>query len=291
MSSGPLADLGQSVGSHFGRYQILQRLAAGPGRDTSIARLHGAGGFEPVLVLRRFSICQEMQSSERQRDLEALDALRLYACLLNHPAIVTVFEVGEHDGIGYAASELVVGESAAAVAKRAMQHGMPLRPEHVGCLVRDALTGLAYAHDKKRDGRPLPLPHGHLSAMQLLVSIEEARALIDGFGMGDLGDAADRGPRRPTSAARALQVPDVRADLLAMASVLRELLTETPERSLSDELCAVSKDSFRDAAAFIVALDRCFDPRAARDDLREQLRAIYPERLPPAWSWTSLSPE
>lgn len=285
MSREPLADRDGSAGQPFGRYRILQRLAAGPGRDTSIARLLGAGGFEPVVILRRFPICQDPQSIERQRDLEAMDTLRLCARVLNHQAIVTFFEVGERDGTGYAVSELVVGESAAAVATRARQHGLPLRPEHVGCLVRDALTGLAYAHNKQVEGRPLPLPHGRLRTTQLLVRIQEARALIDGFGLGGLGDAAAQAPSRPPSAARPVQPPDVRADLVAMGRILRELLTETPALPLSDELRAVSSERCEDAAAFLAALERCFDPRAACDSLRELLRALYPSLIPPAWTW------
>jgi serine/threonine-protein kinase len=71
---------------------------------------------------------------------------------LQHPNVVQVFDVGEHEGLPYLAMELVEGGSLAARAGDA-----PLRPAEAAALVRALAGAVQAAHDARvvhRDLKP-----------------------------------------------------------------------------------------------------------------------------------------
>ena len=90
--------------ARLGAYQVVPRLGAGAmgevyrardsrlGRDVALKILPAEFAFDPD---RRRRFEQESRA----------------AGALSHPSIVTVFDVGEQDGVSYIVSELVEGES------------------------------------------------------------------------------------------------------------------------------------------------------------------------------------
>src|SRR5207248_3790308 len=93
-----------SPGTRFGIYEILQRL--------------GAGGMGEVYRARDTRLEREVAiktlSLERCSQPEALARFEQEArsaCALNHPNIVTIYELGHTDGTRYIAMELVGGET------------------------------------------------------------------------------------------------------------------------------------------------------------------------------------
>ena len=93
-----------SPGARFGSYEILQRL--------------GAGGMGEVYRAKDTRLDREVAiktlSSERCSHPEALSRFEQEArsaSALNHPNIVTIYELGHENGTHYIAMELVEGDT------------------------------------------------------------------------------------------------------------------------------------------------------------------------------------
>src|ERR1022692_3932936 len=93
-----------SPGTRFGSYEILQRL--------------GAGGMGEVYRARDTRLEREVAiktlSLERCSQPDALSRFEQEArsaCALNHPNIVTIYELGHVNGTRYISMELVIGET------------------------------------------------------------------------------------------------------------------------------------------------------------------------------------
>src|SRR5580704_556728 len=93
-----------SPGVRFGIYEILQRL--------------GSGGMGEVYRARDTRLEREVAIKTLTREFSSQrDALARFerearsACALNHPNIVTIYELGDANGVPYIAMELVQGET------------------------------------------------------------------------------------------------------------------------------------------------------------------------------------
>ena len=121
-----------SSGQRLGNFEILEFIGRGGMGEVYRAR---------DLRLRREVAIKVLTSggtaSERRRFLYEAQA----ASALNHPNIVTVYDVGESDGVSYIAMELVPGKTLNALIP---PEGMPV-PEALGIAVQIA-GALAVAH-------------------------------------------------------------------------------------------------------------------------------------------------
>src|SRR5919201_418473 len=78
---------------------------------------------------------------------------RTAASLSGHPNVVTIYDVGEHDGRPFIVMELLTGGT---VAERLRRRGRP-RPEEALRWLREAASALDYAHERgvvHRDVKP-----------------------------------------------------------------------------------------------------------------------------------------
>ena len=124
-----------AAGARLGPYEILSPL--------------GAGGMGEVYLARDVSLGRNVAIKVLPSDLAAdEDRLRRFAqearaaSALNHPNIVTVYGVGEADGVPYIATELVEGRT---LAETMMQAPLPTKKLlEIGTQIAD---GLAVAHE------------------------------------------------------------------------------------------------------------------------------------------------
>src|SRR2546428_11666893 len=130
----------------FGRYEILDKLGEGAmgvvyrARDSSLGR---------VVALKMLSADLGVEDELQQRFSREAEAIGR----LNHPNIVTVYDMGQSEGHLYLAMELLEGDDLRALIEK--QTDVPIADKvRILCQICD---GLGYAHTKgivHRDIKP-----------------------------------------------------------------------------------------------------------------------------------------
>ncbi len=214
----------------FGKFFVLQRLAAGGMAEVYRAKVLGAGGFEKELALKRILAYRSQDDSF----IKMLVNEAKLTAQLTHSNIVQIYECGAVDGTYFIAMELVHGVSMKEMVTAFARTETRLTPEQAIFIVLQLLQGLDYAHRKTdASGQPLNVVHCDVSPDNALVSWEGEVKLLDfgiarasaglsnyrdGMLMGKLGYVA---PEQ----ASVEKSWDHRVDLFATGIVLYELLT------------------------------------------------------------------
>ncbi|MBI2835028.1 MAG: protein kinase [Acidobacteria bacterium] len=194
----------------IGRYQVIDRLGQGGMGYLYLARDPAIERLVAIKLLR--------DNSDEVRERFAREARS--AGRLRHVNIVTIFDVGEHDGQPFIAMEYIPGNTLAdLIGRRA-----PLSIVRKLTLVEELCAGLAYAHNAgiiHRDIKPANLI---VDADGVLKILDFGIARIGGSGMtlaGMLiGTINYMSPEQVTG-----QRIDHRSDIFAVGAVLYELLT------------------------------------------------------------------
>lgn len=164
----------------FGKYVLLQKLAAGGMAEVYLARQSGPAGFEKECVIKR--ILPSLSEDEQFVHM-FLDEARI-AARLSHPNIVQIYDlgkIGDHDY--FLAMEHVHGVDLQHIleAERGHDGRMPL-PIALR-LVTNVAEGLEHAHRATGpDGRPLGIVHRDVSPANVIVSIDGVAKILD-FGI------------------------------------------------------------------------------------------------------------
>ena len=90
---------------HFGKYQLLEKIATGGMAEVYRARAFGMAGFEKILVIKR--VLDTMAKDHEFVEM-FIDEARI-AVQLQHVNIVQVFDLGKESGKYYMAMEYVHG--------------------------------------------------------------------------------------------------------------------------------------------------------------------------------------
>jgi predicted ATPase len=290
------ADTGDAVdsmcGTTFSHYQILKKLGAGGmgevyraldtrlNREVAIKTLSLDGGSQPDAI------------SRFEKEARA-------ACALNHPNIVTIYELGQVNGRHYIAMELVHGETV-----RELLASGPIPFRKAVAIASQIGDALAKAHE-------IGVVHRDLKPENLMVTGDGVCKVLD-FGLAKLRTGRARGsgaaststvseygtimgtvgymsPEQATG-----QEVDFRSDQFSFGSVLYEMVTgvpafqkktyaETTAAILRDEPERVGSRMLQAPPPFIWIVDRCLakDPKqryASTRDLARDLAAVR-ERL------------
>jgi serine/threonine protein kinase len=218
-----------------GRYTLLRRLAIGGMAEIYLARQAAMAGFEKQVVIKRL----RAELADDPRIIEMfLDEARIGA-LLNHPNIVHVYDVDEHDGIPYIAMEYIVGEELNELCRRGLTNGRFLPLEHAVELIRQAATGMGYFHAKQgAEGsqladQPLEIVHLDISPSNLLVTQDGTMKVID-FGIARArgqrmrsevmpGKLSYMSPEQAARSSSSSPLVDHRSDIFSLGIVLYEI--------------------------------------------------------------------
>src|SRR5258708_24622398 len=134
----------------IGKYKLVKLIASGGMAEVYLAREAGAAGFEKLVCLKRIvpHLARDKQFVEM-----FLNEARL-AARLDHPNIVSIFDLGEVNGNYFIAMEFIDGPSLRAIHKTAADRGELLPVPETCKIVSMAAGGLQYAHDLAgSDGR------------------------------------------------------------------------------------------------------------------------------------------
>ncbi|MEJ7730639.1 MAG: serine/threonine-protein kinase [Polyangiaceae bacterium] len=238
----------------LGRYRLLRLLGTGGMGNVWAASAHGARGFQRTVALK---VLERGLRDDPRYGAMLLEEARV-AARIQHPNVVPVLDVGEHEGCLFAVLEMVEGEDLRAVMAAARSRGVRIEPELAARIVVDACAGLHAAHDLSDDGgAPLGLVHRDVSPPNLLLSMSGQVRLSD-FGIVRTGQGVDTSPGQVKGRVRYMapeqalgQRIDRRADVFSMGVVLYELWTGAHPFDGAGEvqmLSALLSGSFRDAA-------------------------------------------
>lgn len=222
---------GLSTTQQFGKYELVDRIAAGGMAEIFKARYAPAPGVTKQVVIKKIL----PHYAENAAFIGMFTNEARIAMGLSHGNIAQVFDFGAIDGDYFLAMEFVDGQPLSKVVKRARLMGVTILPPQVSAfIIIETLKGLHYAHTRlDEEGRPLHIVHRDVSPQNVLVSYEAQVKVVD-FG---IARARSEG-REETSAsamkgkyvyfspeqARARDI-DLRTDVFAAGVVLYELLT------------------------------------------------------------------
>ena len=276
-----------SPGTRFGAYEILEQLGAGGmgevyrARDTRLGR---------EVAIKTVSLHHNSQPEALTRfEMEARSA-----SALNHPNIVTIYELGCVDNTHFIAMELVCGETV-----RQLLASGPIPFRKAIAIAVQVADALARAHE-------IGVVHRDLKPDNLMVSVDGAAKVLD-FGLAKLlaidpppdssastsisSDGAVMGTLGYMSPEQANgEKLDFRSDQFSFGSVLYEMVTgvpafqkktraETAAAILRDEPERIASRMLQAPAPFTWIVERCLakDPQqryASTRDLARDLAAV-----------------
>ncbi|MBI5548580.1 MAG: protein kinase [Deltaproteobacteria bacterium] len=215
----------------FDKYQVIRRLAVGGMGEIYLAQQTGVSGFERHVILKRLL----PQFNANQRFIEQfLDEARL-AANLNHPNIMSIYEVGRWHNTYYIAMEYVHGVDLARLSERMDEQGSQMPFPVAARIVHDVAMGLNHAHAATDSaGRPLRLVHRDVSPSNIMVRMDGVTKLVDfGIAKAELRTARTEtgmvkgklGYLSPEQALGEKEV-DARSDQFSLGVVLWELCTQ-----------------------------------------------------------------
>jgi eukaryotic-like serine/threonine-protein kinase len=232
----------QPPSKNFGRYEFLERVAAGGMAEVFRAKMKGAAGFERTIAVKRI-----LPGYSQDRDFVAMfiDEAKI-ACELSHGNIVQIYDLGEVDGRYFIAMEYIDGKDVRHLMEAVGEASKPgkLPPEIAAFIIAEACAGLDYAHRKlDPSGKPMGIVHRDISPSNILLSFEGEVKLGD-FGIAKAFEKLNK-TRTGTikgkynylapEAVRGLGV-DHRSDVFGMGTVLYEMLTSKKVFEAKSEL-------------------------------------------------------
>lgn len=168
-----------SGGSIFGKYDVVRRLAAGGMGEIYLGKQRGLASFERLVILKTLL----PQLSEDPEMVAAfLDEARIVGAI-NHPNVVALFEVGEHDGQYLMVMEHIHGLDLSQLRRAGKAAGKLLPPRVAAEIIRQAALGIDAAHHAL-DGRgaPLNVVHRDISPSNIMVRPDGNVKVLD-FGV------------------------------------------------------------------------------------------------------------
>ncbi len=284
------------VGSTIGAYEIVAELKSGGMANLYLGRRQGPAGFSRHVVVKAV---KGHLSSHSDFVKMFLDEGRI-AARIQHPNVVRIEELGEHQGLYYLVMEYVHGAALSELLGGLAGMERRLTPEAAVALVADAAAGLHAAHETLDErGELLHVVHRDVSPQNILLGALGEVKIID-FGIAKarnrlhVTDASGglKGKLRYMAPEQLMQgTLDRRADIYALAVVLWEMLTMRrlfEGKSDAEVIKRIQAGQYPPPGAFaetpheldnvvMDALSRNLDdrPQTARE-FRQQLRNAVP---------------
>jgi serine/threonine protein kinase/tetratricopeptide (TPR) repeat protein len=163
----------------FGKYEKIRRLAQGGMGDVFLGRQSGVVGFDRLVILK--SLRRDLAAEEGFIE-QFLDEARV-AANLNHPNVVSIYEVGEWQGVFYIAMEYIAGEDLSRLWYAAAKRGLGLPFSVTVKIIHDAALGLDHAHTAHDvHGNALRIVHRDISPQNIMVRGDGVTKVVD-FGI------------------------------------------------------------------------------------------------------------
>lgn len=232
----------ESSNQVLGKYTLKYRVAVGGMGEVFYATssIHPKGAIVKALL--------PDLASEQVFVAQFLDEARL-SRVLNHPNIVSTYDVGPWQGTYVLAMEYVHGRDLLGLLKRAKRMGRLVPPMVAGQIIRDAAEALHFAHNATdASGRPLNIVHRDVSPSNIMTSLDGVSKVLD-FGIASaLGKASRtatgivKGKLSYMSPQQAAgQTINASADQYALGLVFWELLCARRARDATNDVSLLTQ--------------------------------------------------
>ncbi|MHB1558308.1 MAG: WD40 repeat domain-containing serine/threonine protein kinase [Isosphaeraceae bacterium] len=200
-------------------YDVLEEVGRGAVGVVYRARQHGLGRIVALKVIRQWLFAERGIAARFRAEAET-------AARLQHPNIIQVFQVGEHQGLGFLALEYAAGESL----QRRLDSG-PMRPREAAALVEALARAVHFAHGHG-------VVHRDLKPANVVLTADGIPKLTD-FGLAKLMES-DGGLTRtgdllgtpsymaPEQASGPTGAVGPATDIYALGAILYAMLTTRP---------------------------------------------------------------
>lgn len=213
----------------FGKYSLLDRIAAGGMAEVFRAKAYGVEGFERVVAVKRI-----LPTIAADTDFITMfiDEAKI-AVQLNHANIAQIFDLGKVGSSYFIALEYVHGLDVRSIFDALAQRGRRVPVAMAAYVAMKICEGLDYAHNRRdASGRPLELVHRDVSPQNMLISFDGDVKLID-FGIAKAAGKEGRTRAGILKGKFGYLSPeqvisnqvDARSDIFGVGIVLHELLT------------------------------------------------------------------
>jgi len=203
-----------------GRYRVLEHLGQGASGDVYLA--------EDTVIHRKVALKLLRHRDANDRQLKSFEREARCASMLNHPNVVTLFDVGVEDELRYIASEYVEGETL----RQRLEHGpLPINEVvEIGLGVASALVAAHEAWIIHRDVKP----------ENIMLRRDRGVKVLD-FGVAKLAGGGDQtDPLRSgdklvgtlhylsPEQVRGEEIIDSRSDIYSLGVCMYEMLSGVP---------------------------------------------------------------
>lgn len=230
----------------FGKYLLLEKLAAGGMAEVYLSKTAGAVGVNKFVAIKRIL----PQYSGNQEFIEMFKEEAKICVNLNHGNVVSIFDFGiEHESF-FLVMEFVPGKNLRQIINELKKLNKSFTTEQIVFIVKEVAAGLDHAHRcvDSATGRPLNITHRDMSPQNVMVSFEGEIKVID-FGIAKAETQLEatkagtlKGKFGYMSPEQAEGFPiDPRTDVFALGIVLWELLANDRLFTASNEAAILRK--------------------------------------------------
>ncbi len=236
---------GIEIGSSIGHYRIVSKIGAGGMGE--VYKAHDSRLDREVAI----KVLPSEMSSDEDR-LRRFEQEAKATSALNHPNILTVYDIGEHGGSPFIVAELLEGDE---LRQRLEEGPIPLRK--VTEYAQQIVSGLSAAHEKG-------IVHRDLKPENLFITKDERVKILD-FGLAKLREPSTNIHGSEDATRRAMtdpgvvmgtvgymspeqvrgQMTDHRSDIFSFGLILYEMITGRrafQEESLAETMSAIVKE-------------------------------------------------
>jgi serine/threonine protein kinase len=214
--------------SQFGKYQLLDKIAAGGMAELFRAKLTGVQGFEKPIAIKKIL----PNLSEEENLVSSFINEAKLAALLHHENIVQIYDFGSLDNEYFIAMEFLFGKDLRTIRNISKKRELPLGMENILYIVSRICAGLDYSHNlRDMQGQPLNIIHRDINPQNILVTYEGQVKIID-YGIAKAASQNNKTRENLIKGKLAYMSPeqaggktlDARSDIFATGIILYELL-------------------------------------------------------------------
>lgn len=214
----------------FGKYILLEKIAAGGMAEVYLAKSAGANGVNKFVAIKRIL----PQFSNNPDFIDMFHEEAKVSVNLNHSNVVSIYDFGIEKGQFFIVMEFVEGRNLRQIINELKKYNRSIKIEEAVYIVKEAAAGLDHAHRcvDQHTGRPLNITHRDMSPQNVMISFEGEAKVID-FGIAKKSQAGGEETKAGTLKGKfAYMSPeqaegeevDPRTDVFALGIILWELL-------------------------------------------------------------------